>query len=106
VLAEAAWQPQSLTAALTAIWGSERPRLTWYPRLPAPAGSCYNIYRAQISSGPYSLLATRSQPGSAAVVWTDYGTCHLEGEVYYEVTYYDPGSDFESWPSSWASVHL
>ena len=106
ILAEAAWQPQSLTAALTAIWGSSRPQLTWHPRLPAPAGSCYNIYRSQISSGPYSLVATRSQPGSDPVGWVDYGAWYLQGDLYYEVTYYDPGSDFESWPSSAASVHV
>jgi len=81
VLAEAAWQPQSLTAALTSIWGSGRPQLTWQPRLPAPAGSCYNIYRSQTSSGPYSLLATRSQPGSGPVTWVDYGTRYLQGDV-------------------------
>jgi hypothetical protein len=105
-LAEEAWQPQSLTAALSNIWGSHRPQLTWYPRLPAPAGSCYGIYRSQISSGPYSLVAACSQPGSGPVTWVDHSARHLEGDVYYEVTYYDPGSDFESWPSSWASVHL
>jgi len=106
VLAEAAWQPQSLSAALTSIWGSQRPRLTWYPRLPAPPHTCYNIYRSQASSGPYSLIATRTQPGSDPVVWADYGAWFLHGDVYYEVTYYDPGSDFESWPSSWAHVEL
>jgi len=95
-----------LTANLVYIWGMQRPLLTWHPRLPGPPNTCYNIYRSQVSTGPYSLIATRTQPGSAAVVWVDYGTERLEGTLYYEVTFYDPANDFESWPSSIAQVSL
>jgi len=105
-LAEAAWQPQSLTAQLASIWGVQRPKLTWTPRLPAPAGSCYNIYRSQVSTGPFGLAATRTQPGSEAVTWVDYGVTRVSGRVYYEVTYYDAASDFESWASEAAWVEL
>jgi hypothetical protein len=104
--AEAAWQPQSLTVNLLPIWGEQRPYLRWYPRLPAPPKTCYNIYRSEVSTGPYSLIATRSQPGSASVIWLDYSTAHLQGDLYYEVTFYDPGNDFESWPSSVAQVSV
>jgi hypothetical protein len=104
--AEAAWQPQSLTAGLAYIWGTHRPSLAWYPRLPAPADTCYNIYRSQVSTGPYSLIAARTQPGPGLVTWIDYSTERLQGTLYYEVTFYHPGDDFESWPSSLAQVAL
>jgi hypothetical protein len=104
--AEAAWQPQSLTAELAPIWGIARPLLTWYPRIPAPEDTCYHIYRSQVSTGPFALVATRTQPGSQPVTWVDYVGPYLSGHVYYEVTFYAPGSDFESWPSSMASVSL
>jgi len=106
VQAEAAWQPQSLTASLVHIWGMDRPCLVWHPRLPAPANTCYHIYRSQVSTGPFSLLATRTQPGSQPVMWVDYGTERLHGDLYYEVTFYDPSNDFESWPSSTAHITL
>jgi len=102
--AEAAWQPQSLSAHLVTIWGLERPYLSWHPRLPAPDNTCYNIYRSQVSTGPFALIAGRTQPGSQAVSWIDYGAAALWGDIYYEVTFYDPGNDFESWPSSTAHV--
>ncbi|UCC67318.1 MAG: fibronectin type III domain-containing protein, partial [Armatimonadota bacterium] len=102
--AEATWQPQSLTASLVYIWGMSRPSLAWYPRLPAPTDTCYNIYRSQVSTGPYSLIATRTQPGAGLVTWIDYSTERLRGSLYYEVTFYDPGNNFESWPSPVAQV--
>jgi len=104
--AEAAWQPQSLSARLSQVWGANRPTLQWLPRLPAPTKTCYNIYRSQVSTGPYSLIAARTHPGSGAVGWIDYSTERLQGDLYYEVTFYDPGNDFESWPSSIAHVAL
>jgi hypothetical protein len=102
--AEGAWQPQSLQASLIQIWGMGRPCLTWYPRLAAPAGMCYHVYRSQVSTGPFSLVATRSQVGSASVQWVDYDTERLHGDLYYEVTFYNPGEDFESLPSSAAHI--
>jgi len=104
--AEAVWQPQSLSAQLAMIWGMPRPKLTWLPQMAAPAGSCYNIYRTQVSTGPFALAATRTQPGSGPVSWIDYGTTRAAGRVYYEVTYYDPASGFESWPSAIVWVDL
>ena len=105
IQAEEAWQPQSLSASLIMIWGIQRPQLVWYPRLPAPEKTCYNIYRSRVSTGPYSLIATRTQPGSNPVIWVDYGFS-LWGDLFYEVTFYDPASDFESWPSSIAHVAI
>jgi hypothetical protein len=102
--AAGAWQPQSLSVNVVQVWGVKRPRLTWQPRLPGPLGTCYNVYRSQVSTGPFAGVGTRTQPGSAAVVWLDYGAVGLTGDVYYEVTFYDPASDFESWPSSMAHV--
>lgn len=104
--AELAWQPQSLTATLVTIWGRPRPRLVWLPRLPCPLSGCYNIYRSQVSTGPFALIATCSQPGLLPVQWLDYGASSLSGDLYYEVTYYHPHHDFESWPSSTAHVAL
>ena len=104
--AEAVWQPRSLSAQLAMIWGMPRPKLTWLPQMAAPAGSCYNIYRTQVSTGPFALAATRTQPGSGPVSWIDYGTTRAAGRVYYEVTYYDPASGFESWPSAIVWVDL
>ncbi|MFB3882888.1 MAG: hypothetical protein ACE149_16610 [Armatimonadota bacterium] len=104
VQAEAAWQPQSLTASLVQVWGMERPRLTWTPRQPGPPNTCYNIYRSQVSTGPFSMVATRTHPGTEPVIWVDYGTQRLTGDLYYEVTYYNPSAGFESWPSSMAQV--
>ena len=104
--AELAWQPQSLTGNLLPVWGASRPRLTWYPRLPAPPYTVYNVYRSQVSTGPFDLVATRVQPGLLPVAWVDYGTDNLHGKVYYEVTFYDPGNDFESLPSSAAGRSL
>lgn len=104
--AEAVWQPRSLSATLVTIWGRPRPKLVWMPSLPAPFGTCYNIYRSQVSTGPFSLIATRSQPGPFAAAWIDFGTDDMSGDVFYEVTYYDPRRDFESWPSSAAHVSL
>jgi|GEM_PF-1654718 len=106
VLAVAAWQPQSLNANLIRIWGMQRPSLTWMPKLPAPVNTCYNIYRSQVSTGPFSMIATRTHPGTGPVMWVDYGTERLAGDLYYEVTFYDPGQDFESLPSSAAYVAL
>ena len=106
VQAEAAWQPQSLSAVLSSIWGVSRPMLRWYPRLAGTARACYNIYRSQGSSGPFALVGARTQPGTLAVMWMDYGTRLLHGDLYYEVTYYDGASGFESWPSSAAHVRL
>ena len=100
VLAEEAWQPQSLSVNMLAIWGMERPCLKWWPRLPAPPNTCYNIYRSQVSTGPFSMVATRTEPGSGQVMWIDYRTTYLHGDVYYEVTFYNPSEDFESLPSS------
>jgi hypothetical protein len=105
-LAEAAWQPQSLTAQLAMVWGVARPRLTWTPRLPAPVGAGYNVYRSGVSTGPFALIGTRTQAGSEAATWMDYGVTRVTGPVYYEVTYYEPGSGFESWASSAAEVVL
>jgi len=106
VQAEAAWQPQSLTANVMQIWGMQRPALTWTPRLAAPPNTCYNIYRSQVSTGPFSMMATRTRPGSEPVMWIDYGTERLQGDLYYEVTFYDPGEGFESLPSSAAHVWI
>ncbi len=105
-LAEAAWQPQSLSASLMWVWGMQRPRLTWLPRRSAPPGTCYNIYRSQISSGPFSMIATRTDPGSEPVMWVDYSAERLEGDLYYEVTFYNPSEGFESWPSSAGHVAI
>ena len=104
--AQAAWQPQSLTATLVQVWGTKRPKLTWRPKLPGPLGTCYNIHRSQVSTGPFSLIATHTRPGTLAVVWLDYGVGGYHGDLYYEVTFYDPGTGFESWPSSVAEVTL
>jgi len=104
--AEAAWQPRSLSATAQMIWGIPRPSLTWHPGLPAPSGTCYHIYRSQVSTGPFALMGTRTQPGSAAVTWVDYGTARLSGHLYYEVTFFHPGNGFESWPSSMAEVEV
>jgi hypothetical protein len=104
VQAEAAWQPQSLTATFIQVWGMQRPRLVWTPRQPAPPNTCYNIYRSQVSTGPFSMIATRTRPGSDPVIWADYGTQVLHGDLYYEVTFYNPSEGFESWPSSLAHV--
>ena len=84
----------------------DRPCLTWQPRLSALPNTCYNIYRSQVSTGPFSLIATRTKPGSQSVLWIDYSTERLDGDLYYEVTFYDPGNDFESWPSSIAHIVL
>ncbi len=100
VVAREAWQPQSLGVSMLAIWGMERPCLKWWPRLPAPPNTCYNIYRSQVSTGPFSMVATRTEPGSEQVMWIDYRTTYLYGDVYYEVTFYNPSEDFESLPSS------
>ncbi|GAF90309.1 unnamed protein product, partial [marine sediment metagenome] len=105
-LAELAWQPQSLSGNLLPVWGTARPRLVWYPGLPGPPYTVYNIYRSQVSTGPFDLVAARVQPGFLPVAWIDYGTDNLHGEVYYEVTFYDPGNDFESLPSSAAGLSL
>jgi hypothetical protein len=102
--AAGAWQPQSLSIDIVQIWAVRRPRLIWWPRLAAPLGTCYNIYRSQVSAGPFALVGTRTQPGSWQVVWMDYGAGGVSGDLYYEVTYYDPASDFESWPSSMGHV--
>jgi len=102
--AKAAWQPQSLSVSLAQVWGAYRPRLTWYPRLPGRLGTCYSIYRSQVSTGPFSVIGMHTQPGTLAVVWLDNGVGQRHGDLYYEVTFYDPMSDFESWPSSIASV--
>jgi hypothetical protein len=106
IQAEAAWQPQSLSLESLRIWSQERPLLKWYPRLPAPPHTCYQIYRSQVSTGPFSLIGTCTQEGSLAVLWIDYGTTLLHGDLYYEVTFYDAGNDFESWPSSTAHIWL
>jgi hypothetical protein len=104
IQAEAAWQPQDLSADLITIWGMQRPSLTWRPRLAAPPSTGYNIYRSQVSTGPFALIATHTDPGSEPVRWIDYGTERLHGDLYYEVTYYNPSEDFESLPSSPAHV--
>jgi hypothetical protein len=104
VQAEAAWQPQSLTATLIQVWGIQRPCLTWRPRQPGPPSTCYNIHRSQVSTGPFSMIATRTHPGTEPVMWADYGTQRLHGDLYYEVTFYNASEGFESWPSSIAHV--
>ena len=104
--AEEAWQPRSLSAQAFTIWGVHRPKLTWMPGMAAPPTTCYNIYRSQVSTGPFALAGTRTQPGSGPAGWVDYGAARMTGRVYYEVTYYDPGSDFESWASEVAWVDL
>ncbi len=104
--AQVAWQPQSLTVNLVTVWSARRPKLTWHPGLPGALGTCYNIYRSQVSTGPFSLIATHTQPGTLPVVWLDYATAGHHGPLYYEVSYYDPLSGFESIPSSTAVVSL
>lgn len=104
--AEEAWQPQSLAAEHIRIWGMERPLLTWTPGIEAPAGTCYHIYRSQVSTGPFTLLATRSKPGAEPVRWIDYDTERLHGDLYYEVTFYNPSEGFESLPSSAAHISI
>ena len=104
--AEAAWQPQSLTAQLLQIWGASRPNLHWRPAMPSPPGTCYNVYRSQVSTGPFALVATRTQFGPLLVAWTDFETDDIHGDLHYQVTFYDPRADFESLPSSTAQVEL
>jgi hypothetical protein len=50
------------------------------------------------------MIATRTHPGTEPVMWIDYGTQRLQGDLYYEVTFYNPSEGFESWPSSLAQV--
>ena len=50
------------------------------------------------------MIATRTHPGTEPVMWVDYGTQRLTGDLYYEVTFYNPSEGFESWPSSMANV--